>query len=450
MAAVSPGCRFPWYLAAGIGKVESEHARGGDVDAAGNTLSPILGPQLTGSGGTASIVDTDGGTLDGDPVWDRAIGPTQFIPSTWEIYRADGNDDGRSDPHNVFDAAAATGLYMCAGGLDMVDPAQLHDAVFRYNHSETYVEAVLGWARAYAAGTSVLPDRSGAPSRRTILTSPLAALAAATPTGAADRPLGPAAPALPAGPMTSPATPGRSSSAATAPGPEAPAPARPQAPGPTRQKPRSPITTTPASAPPTTPAPPPAPVRPTAPVSTIPEPTPGPAAPGAAGPDPAGPDPAGPIPAGPTPAHPIPTDPTPTTPEPNVPESTTSKPADPEPTPTAPGPTGPAPVSPAPALPRDLCTKGFPPDAVAAVLEPGAKLRTTASSTRTRTTCTVADTDGVVVLTVTVSSHASPAEARRVAADLPGLVEVHGSVVVALEAATGDPTPLAGRVGRLL
>ncbi|MEJ2887902.1 lytic transglycosylase domain-containing protein [Actinomycetospora aeridis] len=158
LAGTAPGCRLPWSLVAGIGKVESDHARGGAIDGAGTTLSPILGPVLDGTGANAAIPDTDGGTLDGDTLWDRAVGPTQFIPSTFGTYGADGNGDGTADPNNVHDATVATGRYLCAGGLDLADPAQVHDAVFRYNHSESYVDTVLQWAATYAGGVTPVPD----------------------------------------------------------------------------------------------------------------------------------------------------------------------------------------------------------------------------------------------------------------------------------------------------
>ena len=148
----APGCRLTWPLVAGIGKVESGHASGGAVDADGTTRRPILGPQLTGTGGNAAIPDTDGGALDHDATWDRAVGPTQFIPSSWRTYGADGNGDGRADPDNVFDAGLATARYLCSGGGDLSGATARHDAVFRYNHSEEYVATVLRWADAYASG----------------------------------------------------------------------------------------------------------------------------------------------------------------------------------------------------------------------------------------------------------------------------------------------------------
>ncbi len=158
LIAEQPGCHIDWALIASIGRIESNHARGGYVDAKGNTLEPILGPQLNGAGPFAAIPDTDGGKYDGDTVWDRAVGPTQFIPSTWKGYASDGNGDGESNPNNIFDAALGTGRYLCSGGLDLSKPDQLRAAVFRYNNSDTYVNTVLIWAEAYRTGVLPTPD----------------------------------------------------------------------------------------------------------------------------------------------------------------------------------------------------------------------------------------------------------------------------------------------------
>ncbi|MBB2938164.1 hypothetical protein FHX82_005240 [Amycolatopsis bartoniae] len=157
LAKLAPGCHIGWSLLAAIGRIESNHARGGRVDGRGTTVTPILGPILDGAG-FAAVPDTDGGQYDGDTRWDRAVGPMQFIPATWRKYASDGNGDGVADPDNVFDAALAAGKYLCAGGGDLRDPQQRAQAVFRYNHSDAYVSQVLLWADAYERGASSVPD----------------------------------------------------------------------------------------------------------------------------------------------------------------------------------------------------------------------------------------------------------------------------------------------------
>jgi membrane-bound lytic murein transglycosylase B len=151
IATTDPGCHLPWPVLAGIGKVESGHARGGALDSNGRTLSPILGPVLSG-GSWAAIRDTDDGRWDGDRVWDRAVGPMQFIPSSWRAHAVDGNGDGVADPSNIYDATLAAAGYLCTGDRDLSRTSDLRQAVFGYNHSSAYVDTVLAWARAYSSG----------------------------------------------------------------------------------------------------------------------------------------------------------------------------------------------------------------------------------------------------------------------------------------------------------
>ncbi|MGX1129847.1 membrane-bound lytic murein transglycosylase B [Streptomyces glaucescens] len=155
-----PGCNLPWELLAAIGKVESGQARGGRVNADGTTISPILGPQLNGVG-FANISDTDDGAYDGDATYDRAVGPMQFIPSTWEWAGRDGNGDGKKDPNNIYDAALAAGHYLCRFGWDLSTDADLRSAILSYNNSTEYLNTVLSWLEYYRKGTHEVPDGTG-------------------------------------------------------------------------------------------------------------------------------------------------------------------------------------------------------------------------------------------------------------------------------------------------
>lgn len=160
LGTAKPGCNLPWQLLAAIGKVESGQARGGRVDANGTTTSPILGPQLDGNG-FALIKDTDNGAYDGNSSYDSAVGPMQFIPSTWAWAGRDGNGDGREDPNNVYDAALAAGHYLCRFGWDLSTQADLNRAILSYNHSTDYLNLVLSWLEYYRKGTHEVPDGAG-------------------------------------------------------------------------------------------------------------------------------------------------------------------------------------------------------------------------------------------------------------------------------------------------
>ncbi|MDI3423337.1 lytic transglycosylase domain-containing protein [Streptomyces luteolus] len=160
LRASKPGCRLPWQLLAAIGKVESGQASGGRVDSNGTTLEAILGPPLNGVG-FANIRDTDGGSYDGDTTYDRAVGPMQFIPSTWATWAQDGNGDGRKDPNNIYDAALAAGRYLCAGDRDLSTTSGLHQAILSYNRSQHYLRTVLSWLEYYRKGTHEIPDGTG-------------------------------------------------------------------------------------------------------------------------------------------------------------------------------------------------------------------------------------------------------------------------------------------------
>ncbi|MEV6553449.1 lytic murein transglycosylase [Streptomyces sp. NPDC051597] len=181
-------CHLPWEILAAIGKVESGQANGGQVDANGTTLSPILGPVLNGAG-FANITDTDSGVYDGDAVHDRAVGPMQFIPSTWASSGRDGNGDGRKDPNNIYDASLATAYYLC-GNRDLAVQSKLDEAILSYNHSRTYLTTVQSWFDYYKRGTHEIPNgtgvlpgsRSDTPARRPARTVPTPAPHPASPT----------------------------------------------------------------------------------------------------------------------------------------------------------------------------------------------------------------------------------------------------------------------------
>lgn len=150
---VTDACEVDWTILAGIAQVESRHGRiDGDheLDETGNVEPPIRGRPLDGTGGTQTIHDTDGGALDGDGTWDRAMGPLQFIPTTWSELGRDGNGDGEVDPDNLFDASLTAVAHLCLREPgDYTRRHELRRALIAYNASGRYAEDVLGWIERY-------------------------------------------------------------------------------------------------------------------------------------------------------------------------------------------------------------------------------------------------------------------------------------------------------------
>jgi Transglycosylase SLT domain len=270
LASESPTCRIPWSVIAAIGRVESNHGRfaGATLLADGRSDPPILGIPLDGTrAGTARIADTDGGKYDGDPTYDRAVGPMQFIPSTWALFAVDGDGDGKADPFDLDDVAVAAGRYLCRAGGDLSTEAGRQSAVFAYNHSDDYVRLVLDLADAYASGASVdtlpAPDRDPRP---ITASDPDEDLPPAT--------IGPP----PASTRTTSPTPPRTTKP---PKPKPSTTTRPPTPSPTRTSPSTSPTTTPTATPSPTCTPAPTPTEtptgtPTSSPTTTPSPTPTP------------------------------------------------------------------------------------------------------------------------------------------------------------------------------
>lgn len=161
---VTGSCAVDWSIVAGIAQVESRHGRldAHGLDADGNVEPPIRGRQLDGTRGTQTIVDTDEGVLDGDSEWDRAMGPLQFIPTTWRELGRDGNGDGTADPDNLYDAALTAVAHLCLREPgDYTSRSELRRALIAYNASGQYADDVLRWVDRYR--TEPLDDILEAP-----------------------------------------------------------------------------------------------------------------------------------------------------------------------------------------------------------------------------------------------------------------------------------------------
>jgi peptidoglycan hydrolase CwlO-like protein len=110
-AATCPG--LSWTILAAIGQVESGHGRNPSVSSAG------------------------------------AMGPMQFLPSTFAHYAVDGDHDGRLDIMSPGDAIFTAAHYLCANGAGGGGQS-LYNAIWHYNHADWYVQMVLALAQKYA------------------------------------------------------------------------------------------------------------------------------------------------------------------------------------------------------------------------------------------------------------------------------------------------------------
>ena len=127
--------RVPWVILAGIGKVESDDGQSAlpGVRSGANAFG-AAGPMQIGIGGAA------GNQWGGAPVH----------PASEKVngVATDANGDGVASVYEPADAIAGAANYLLEHGvLDNVD-----QAVFAYNHLESYVQAVLYWAGLYARG----------------------------------------------------------------------------------------------------------------------------------------------------------------------------------------------------------------------------------------------------------------------------------------------------------
>jgi Transglycosylase SLT domain len=255
LATEDPSCGIRWTLLAAIGRVESNHGRfgGAMLRDDGYPTKPIRGIPLDGRPNVALIRDTDRGRLDGDTRYDRAVGPMQFIPSTWESVGVDGNGDGRRDPNNLFDAAYGAARYLCDGDADLRNADARAKAVRLYNNADEYVRVVLNLADMYETGAVQRLPAIGLPPMEP--TPPPRPSPGPPPTP--DGPIGP--------------TPGPQGPSAPAPRPAPPRPIPPTAPNPAPPAPPRPAPSPPAPTPaPSTTAPPPSTTAPPPPPTTAP------------------------------------------------------------------------------------------------------------------------------------------------------------------------------------
>jgi Transglycosylase SLT domain len=157
MANVEPSCGIDWSLLAGIGREESDHGRfaGAVLHADGVSTPRIVGPALDGVHWDYIPAPGNGQALDGDAKYAHALGPMQFIPSTWAIYGTDADGDRKADIFDINDAALGAARYLCAAGGNLRGHDGQVRGVLAYNHSDQYLAQVLALADAYRRGIPV-------------------------------------------------------------------------------------------------------------------------------------------------------------------------------------------------------------------------------------------------------------------------------------------------------
>jgi peptidoglycan DL-endopeptidase CwlO len=133
----SIGARYkvPWVVLAGIGKIESDDGRTTlpGVHSGSNAFG-AAGPMQIGIGGAST--NTWGGA------------PVHAANEHVSGVAADGNGDGVASVYQPADAIAGAAKYLLEHGV----LTNIPNAVFAYNHLESYVQSVLTWASRYARG----------------------------------------------------------------------------------------------------------------------------------------------------------------------------------------------------------------------------------------------------------------------------------------------------------
>ena len=96
----------------------------------------------------AQIESADGQNM--GPSSAGALGPMQFLPSTWARWGIDAfGFTGPPDIMNAWDAVPAAADYLCASGASQ-GPSGYAAAIYSYNHATWYVAEVLALAHEYA------------------------------------------------------------------------------------------------------------------------------------------------------------------------------------------------------------------------------------------------------------------------------------------------------------
>jgi hypothetical protein len=164
LAARSASCgQVDWRDLAAIRSIESPASIG--TEQPNGDVPGVQGPELDGSG----VGGNTGAFILDDGSYERAQGPMQFIWTSWDLFGRDASGDGRADPHNLYDAAAAAAAHLCSS-LDR--GASKWEAFRDYNGSGPAAARYADTATSRAAAMDPDPGQTVAPTATKAATAP--------------------------------------------------------------------------------------------------------------------------------------------------------------------------------------------------------------------------------------------------------------------------------------
>lgn len=151
MQKAQPSCNLGWSTLAAIGYVSSDHGEAGGASVGDDG---VVSPELRNlrqarEVGAEPVADTDAGYYDGNATVDQAMGPMQILPSRWEQFATDADNDGKASPDNFDDATLTTARFLCAAGGDLTRSENWASAVTQFNATPGFMEKVHAQAKRF-------------------------------------------------------------------------------------------------------------------------------------------------------------------------------------------------------------------------------------------------------------------------------------------------------------
>ncbi|GAA1482508.1 lytic murein transglycosylase [Gordonia sinesedis] len=151
MNKANPGCGIGWSTLAAIGDVSSDNgtASGASIDPNGRATPELRDLTQANPRNAEPIADTDAGRYDGSSRTDVTMGPMQILPSRWEQFATDADNDGKADPDNIDDATLTAARFLCASGGDLRQSDGWARAVSQFNSTPGFLQKVHAQAAIY-------------------------------------------------------------------------------------------------------------------------------------------------------------------------------------------------------------------------------------------------------------------------------------------------------------